>query len=504
MFPIMVGRPTVQKYFERRGQPPRDCGSLPNISMANKRRKTQEDSLYLTDYQKYGLEPLQSIAFENVPKDASGTPYGIIGRTSVAVNGETFAVDIFNDTDHNEGACVLPNGTRGKIPQDKYEQMLHAFDEQIAAAKKEEITGRAEARVKNNAPAKAERKAKKNAKGASPDVVAGDESVKEYNKEKRQKRTALLIYVAAVLLVVLAAKFMLDGQQKTVNVIRLKTDMVSGDVLTESFIEPYSMLESVYNSLGKTTYMSNGQQVSQQTMLTWDQRDEVVGKYMSYYTQAGQILTSRHVTDETTTRNPWLAKVTDEREVYTLAFNASDVNTSLLYPGCHMRVRIVAQTTAGDGTSTGASESLSGLTESDGMMIMDQDALAEAGINAPSVGVVFSDLQAIDMLNSSNQSIYELYMALLRLPLDERVEYINTKLTDNQTADNFRTMVTPNKLVFLLTKEQADTLAKFEGITDSKFKFTIIVNSVNAEEDDGFVSSLIDITDQINKLAGVS
>lgn len=471
--------------------------------MANKKKTMREESLYLSDFQKYGLEPLQSIAYENVPKDSYGTPYGIIGRTSVAVNGETFAVDIFYDSDRNEGACVLPNGTRGKIPQERFEQMLAVFKEQIEAAKREELTGKAEGRVKKD-PEKNKRKGKKADKRSSEDSLIEGGGIKEYDKERRQKRTALLIYIAAVVLIVLAAKFLLDGQQKTVDVVRLKNDLVSGDVITEDVVEPYSMLESVYNSLGKATYMSNGKQVTQQTMLTWDKRADILGKYITCYTQAGQILTSRHVTDETTTRNPWLAKAEGEAEVYTLAFNASDVNTSLLYPGCHMRVRIIAQTDGGDDVDRSSELLKDAVDGSYGMSVMDPAALAAAGVNVPSVGVVFDDLQAIDMLNSSNQSIYELYMALLRLPLDERVEYINTKLTDNQTADNFRSMVTPTKLVFLLNKAQASTLAAFEGISDSDFKFTIIVNSASAGEDDGLVTTFVDISDQINHLAGIN
>lgn len=490
------------------------------MALFGKKKDDEGVGLYQSDYQKYSLEPLQQIPYENVPKDSNGIPFGIIARTTVTVNGDSYAVDVYNDTEHNEGACVLPSGSRGKVPQATYTKFLDAFNEEMEKAKREEITGRPVDDKKNGKKmTKAEKAEEKRRAKVDAETNA---TTQDYNKDKNKKTLALVLYIVAVVVVVLFAKFIVDSQQDTVDVIRLKTDLLSGDVITAENIEPYSMLESTYETLGKSTYMSDGKSVTTQTMLTWDKTEEVLGKYMTCYTQAGQILTSRHVTDETTTRNPWLAVATAGQEVYTMAFNANDVNNSLLYPGCHMRVRlvvnmqydeyqaylnsqgsgagsdIVVDSDVVDGEGSDSDTSLSDLlnqaADTEGVNVINSETIVEHATEVPVVEVVFNDLQAIDMLNGQNQSIYELYMALLKLPLDERVAYLNTRLEDNDTANNFRTLVSPTRLVFLLSKEQANMLAQFENVGDATFKFTILLTE---DEDDNIVSSFIDISSQL-------
>lgn len=453
-----------------------------------------------------GLEPSQGLAYELVPKDSNGNPFQIIARTTVSWSGEQYQVDVYNDTENNKGAVVLPDGTRGNIRDDSYANMLTTFNSEAEKAAREEISGSAEDTRKKSKSERAEEKRRERADAEAETNV-------NYRKEQKKKTLSLALYVIAVVAVLMVARLFLNAQQDTVSVIRLKTDMLSGDVLSASDIEEYSMLKKTYDTLGQATYMSDGKQVTTQTMLTWDKRDEVIGKYMTAYTQAGQILTSRHITDETTTRNPWLALATAGQEVYTMSFNASDVNTSLLYPGCHMRVRLVV-TAQNDGSisapintsssadgETAASaadfidniSSIAGNTE--GVNIINEGTVTKYSSEVPVVELVFSDLQAIDMINSANQSIYELYMALLRLPLDQRTDYLNTRLQDNETANQFRSMVTPSRLVFLLTKEQADMLAQFENLPNADFKFTILLTE---DENDNIVSSFIDISSQIN------
>ena len=207
-----------------------------------------------------------------------------------------------------------------------------------------------------------------------------------------------------------------------------------------------------------------------------------------------------------------------------MSFNANDVNTSLLYPGCHMRVRLIVpmqfdeyqaykglqsgSVTANspvDTTEDGEEQNLDlgnlSLAELlneaegiDGVNVINEESIVEHANEVPVVEVVFNDLQAIDMINGSNQSIYELYMALLKLPLDERVAYLNTRLENNDTANNFRSLVMPSRLVFLLSKEQANMLAQFENVRDANFKFTILLTQ---GEDDNIVSSFIDISSQL-------
>lgn len=328
---------------------------------------------------------------------------------------------------------------------------------------------------------------------------------------KRKKWGALAVYFALPIFFLVMMLLTARSQQKEISVIRVKNDMLAGDVIitegANANVEEFKMLEQTYNTLGKTTYVSDGKQVTKQIMVLWSDRAKVADKYMTSYTQAGAYLTERHVTDTTTLTNPHLANVPAGNEIYTLPFDVSGVDTQLLMPGTAIRVRLVLQvkSEAKQNIQNQVQQKDEDLQENgeesnqDGNSVildMGGDVMGsefDVGTGTvPVAEVVFDKVIIIDMLNNSQESIFDIYTALLKMPLDERTKYLETTIEDPNT--NFQKRVTPNALVLSLTRDQATTMAEFENIQNGKIKYTILPQ----EGEDELMSQFFEISEQIN------
>lgn len=328
---------------------------------------------------------------------------------------------------------------------------------------------------------------------------------------RMKKWGALAIYFAIPLVFLLLMIATARSQQREIGVIRVKSDLLAGDVIiTEgenANVEEFMMLEQTYNTLGKTTYVSDGKEVTKQIMVLWEERDRVSDKYMTAYTQAGAYLTERHVTDTTTLTNPHLASVPAGNEIYTLPFDVKGVDTQLLMPGTAIRVRLVLQvkseakqaiqeavTTKDEDLVDNGIESAedgSSVILDMGSEVMGSEFDVGTG-TVPVAEVVFEKVIIIDMLNNQQESIFNIYTALLKMPLDERTKYLETTIEDPNT--NFQKRVTPSSLVLSLNREQATTMAEFENIANGVIKYTILPQ----EGEDELLSQFFEISEQIN------
>lgn len=381
-----------------------------------------------------------------------------------------------------------------------------------------------------------------NGKGSKKKKVAPkkkmDKNIPAVKKTGGGKKTiVLLAYVIAIALCLATAANIINSQAEEVAVIRLKTNKLSGDLITEDDIESFKMLKKTYEELSSVTYVTDGEKIEKKPMLLWKDKDKIFGDgssedippvFASTYIQAGQCLTAAHLTTQKIVRNPWLASVPEGYEIYTLPFDSGDVNTRLLVPGTHLRVRIVvtadvqeagkggSNTLVLDDTTGGPEQSVpqSNINTQESTVgkdvTIEVDTTAEevigtneastnamliAGKNVelPLASVVFDKLVAVDMLNASNESIFEIYMALLKLPIEERMAHVETTVEGDVTS--FQKKVTPTALVLALTREQADKMAQFENLGNATIKYTILPQR---DENNDTYNAFVEINDYIN------
>lgn len=345
------------------------------------------------------------------------------------------------------------------------------------------------------------REASKNAK------ISGDAG--NYNSGKNQlKKTFLAIgYILVIVGLMAGAKMFLDSQQEEITVVRLKNDMIAGEVINENNIEPYKMLKKSYDELGTVSYTTaNGASSIKQIIYRWENKNDVVGKYIAIYTQGGQYLTLKNVTDKKIIRNPWLADVGATQEIYTLPISTEGINTRLLLPGSHLRVRVVIQqkgTVQGSDPFGGDPFNEDPFATSEppvsspiiGENELDKNAILAAGGTVPLGTVVFDDLTAVDMLNAKGESLFDVYMALSKLPVEERSKYLETTIQGDSNA--FQQKVLPASLVLVLTKPQATAMAEFENMTGAVIKYTILPYK---DDSGNLLSSFTEIADQMSDI----
>lgn len=324
---------------------------------------------------------------------------------------------------------------------------------------------------------------------------------------KGSRLAAIIIMMIGLFGMIGLAYLVTQSQNETVDIIRLSRTLNSGDIISEGDIQSFTILKDSYSTLGTVANDEGTQYV--QSMILWSDREQVIGKYMTTNTRAGSYLSMEDITDTLILRNPWVEEMSADEEIYTLAFNASDVNTRLLYPGSSLRVRLTFTVPADDADELREEINKADISENITVNDVRQSVVLQRGTNYSQGSdessevavseVIIDRLIITDMLNSSGESIYDLYMALLRLPVSQRKEYLSTSLNDSDIAMAFQSRVSPAYLVLVVDKQAANFLAEFEATSKASIKYTILPDL----EEDSLMTSFIEISNQINSYISI-
>lgn len=468
----------------------------------------------------------------------------VIGKTTIPYENANVDVDVYED-----GTFLLPNGQKAQLSPESFEiikeksrqraeELLRQTSVNQPASEQIENRNWKKGSIKIDKSEQKEEKhkmfgkdksAQKEAKKADEEDPNDIPIVEEAKRERNTKIKAIIIYVLLIAAIIVGAVMFLDGQQKQVAVARLRETVQAGDVYTTEMIEPVNMLQSEVDRLGIVSVEDEtGTKKTEQTIILWNEaNDKIIGKYATNYIQKGQYVTTSYVTDQVIYRNSWLQNVDQDKEVYTLPFTARGVNTRILLPGTHMRVRIVAQldslNTSGISVNTvaDAQEETELVVDETGVLIEADTSVentsassqsdpnnfnvdAASGISSlPVAEIVFDDIETVDMLNDDGESIFDIYLALSKKTTAERVQYLQTTLADNDQAKEFQQRVTPSSLVLALTKEQATAMAKFENLENATIKYTILPSADDEEKSDELsvlLNTFVEISTQINNI----
>lgn len=321
---------------------------------------------------------------------------------------------------------------------------------------------------------------------------------------------ALIIMIIGIVALLLVASYIMNRREELVPVMRLKSPLTAGTAITDSVLEEYQMPKSTYDTLGSITLKdSKGNPYKKQVYLLWSQKKDVIGMFASNYIAQGDILTANDLTKELTVRNPWVSAMKEDEEIFTMSFDASSVNTRMLYPGTRLRARLVSEVpvdvSAEIKNKIAAAENIGDSTDSivhDAVVTVNGNIIegAEAKTSVQVAEVVIDDIIITDMTNSSGESIYDLYMSLLKLPINKRVNYLRTTTGKNKTANSWADRVTPKTITFILDKESASRLAEFEK-TGGSIKYTILPDNNDTEDQANLMSQFVELSNQINTVA---
>lgn len=329
-----------------------------------------------------------------------------------------------------------------------------------------------------------------------------------------KRLVAIILMLAGIALLLFLAKNIVDGREELVQVIRITRNIQAGDPITDKDIKAYDIPKSTYESLGMVPLADEKGNVSnKQTLLLWKQAKEVydqekgIASYASTYLKNGSLLTSTDLTKEITVRNPWVAAIKPDEEIFTMSFDAGSVNARLLFPGTRLRARLISEV-----PSDLVEDIRSEINTAENVPVKDivrpstvtqqKDKFDDAsGTNVQVAEIVIDEVIITDMTNGSGESIYDLYMSLLKLPINVRADYLKTTLGDNSTAKSWASRVTPATITFILDKSSASRLAEFEK-SSGTIKYTILPDDPENEEQANLMTQFIELSNQINTVTG--
>ena len=316
----------------------------------------------------------------------------------------------------------------------------------------------------------------------------------------KSAQTKMLGIMLGGLIVLLALVFFLTTQQQQqVEVVTLNQAVMTGDVITEDMLVKYNMLKKTYEEMGVQSFTDeDGNKVQENVYILWKDREEkAINMTVSNYVKDGSVLTTRDLTTEQVSRNPWLEGIDPADEIYTMKFDADGVNSRLLMPGTRIRARLVYNVAnedlnairneiTGNEETTDDKESVVNSSILMGYGSKTQTPQVDENGNIISYGsstlsgevavaeIVIDNITIADMRNSDGESIFEIYSSLVKMPLAERMDYLTTSISDPETSTDFQNRLTPVDLTFIVDKESASMLAEFENTEGATLKYTIL------------------------------
>lgn len=320
---------------------------------------------------------------------------------------------------------------------------------------------------------------------------------------KGKKVAALAVMCLGIVGLLALTALITNRREAEVSVIRLKQPITSGTTLTDTLLEEYKMPKSTYDSLGTIVEGSDTNKQSKQIFLLWSQKDEIIGMYASNYIGQGGILTSKDLTKNITVRNPWVTAMKEDEEIFTMKFDANSVNARMLYPGTRLRARLVSAVPVDVSEDirkdiSSAENAANPPLVKDAVVTLQGDKIAgsEANNTVEISEIVIDHIIITDMTNAEGESIYDLYMSLLKLPLNQRVQYLKQTISENDTASDWNKRVTPSTITFILDKDSASRLAEFEQ-SGGTIKYTILPDVEDNEDQANLMSQFVELSNQI-------
>ena len=217
--------------------------------------------------------------------------------------------------------------------------------------------------------------------------------------------------------------------RQEVEIVVLNSAVPQEGRITEANMEKGVMTKAELNARG--TYKSASGEV-RSAVVFWADRDKIVNAYASYYLRANTPVYWDSLTKETPKRYSYLYQM--DGELLKLEVDADQFG-QMLVPGDHINIRISYE------------EDLYTLQTYDEFVAMRNSGVS-ANATAKVQSKLFQDVAVLDILNSSGESIFDLYYELLALPKAQQQKMIDD--------EDFMARVEPSEILLNVTPEEAD------------------------------------------------
>jgi len=232
-----------------------------------------------------------------------------------------------------------------------------------------------------------------------------------------------------------------DRTQRTVGVVRVKSNLKTNGIITYELINKDNV--ELYNLIEKEYDKAN--------MILWENVDNIYGKYAAHFIRRATILYKDQLIDERPASYIPLEELPEGEELLTFPYNSSEAGGNILRPGDRVRIRISY--------------------EAERRIEADEENpnSRTSTVKYLQTDTIFDSIIITDMLNSNNNSIYTVYQEAMRLDEKQRQEMMK--------SSDFLSAVKPKALLLAATKEDVQNYAKYEAMSG-----TILITILRREE----------------------
>lgn len=304
-------------------------------------------------------------------------------------------------------------------------------------------------------------------------------NVRANNASKARNRLlGVFLALGVIVFVCVLTAISSAENKKTVSVVRLKEDtsIPANALITENMVTSYDMYYKEFKQYG-TMKFSDGS--TRSTIVRWEDRDLVLGqRYAAYYLRQGTVLFWDSTLKDQTRKNSYLYSMTGE--LLNIQMNTVEDFGDMVVPGDTLNIRA---------TFTQTTYNLP--TEEQYKMTMNSGGGYDTGVETLETEMLFSEVQILDMLNGSGQSIFDIYY-----------EYIAATKAEQQALlvdDGFLSSVKPASILLEVTAEEVEHYMKLqEG--GASYQITLLPRTTSSS----ITESLSEIQTALAGIAGIT
>lgn len=300
------------------------------------------------------------------------------------------------------------------------------------------------------------------------------------NNASRSKNRLIGIVIAACIVVFICIMTAISSAEtrKTIPVVRIKegAPISANSLITEDMVEVYDMYYKEFQQYG-TMKFSDGS--TRSNIVRWNEKDLVLGqRYAAYYMRGGTVLFWDSTLKDQTRKNSYLYSMSGE--LLNIQMNTTQDFGDMVVPGDTLNIRATYNATIYNlPTELEYRLNVESATGGTG-----------EGTEITKTDLLFSEVTILDMLNSSGQSIFDIYYEYIASTKAEQQALLN----DNGFLDS----VKPQSILLECTGEEVEHYMRMEA-AGASYQMTLLPRTSSSSITD----SLSEIQTALAGIAGL-
>lgn len=303
--------------------------------------------------------------------------------------------------------------------------------------------------------------------------------VKSQNVNRARSRLiGVLLAGCLIVFVCIMTAISSAEMKKTVQVVRLKADtpISANSLITNDNIELYEMYYKEFQQYGTMPFADG---TKRSIIVRWADKDAVVDKrYAAYYLRGGTVLFWDSTLVDQTRKNSYLYNMTGE--LLNIQMNTVQDFGDMVVPGDTLNIRAIYGATVYNLP-----------TEIEYRLSQESGRNSSNGVEITKNDMLFSEVTILDMLNSSGNSIFDIYY-----------QYISKTKAEQQAMladEGFLASVKPASILLEVTAEEVERFMTLDG-AGAQYRITLLPRTSNSTITD----SLSEIQEALAGIAGRS